>query len=71
MHDVTIGLIHKHLENDFGFDNYYLPASRLRERSYIRWAFEELLTMLYEYSDFTFVPEHISGRRKKGVFDDI
>ena len=25
--------------------------------------------MLYEYSDFTFVPEHISGRRKKGVFE--
>ena len=69
MHDVTIGLIRKHLENDLGFDNYYLLASRLRERSYIRWAFEELLVILYEYSDLTFVPEHISGRRKKGVFE--
>ena len=25
--------------------------------------------ILYEYSDLTFVPEHISGRRKKGVFE--
>lgn len=69
MHDVTIGLIRKHLENDLGFNNYYLSASRLRERFYIRWAFEELLAILYEYSDLTFVPKHISGRRKKSVFE--
>ncbi len=69
MHDVTIGLIQKHLEIDLGFDNYYLPQTRIKERAYIRWAFEELLTVLYEYSDLTFVPEYISGRRKKGVFE--
>lgn len=69
MHDVTINLIRHHLETDLSLERYHLSISRFKERAYIRWAFDELLTMLYEYSDLTFVPEYISGRRKKGVFE--
>ena len=69
MHDTAIGLIRRHIERDLSLDIGYISNSRFRERSYIRWAFSEILNMLYEYSDLLFVPEHISGRRKKGVFE--
>lgn len=69
MHDIAIDLIRNHLETDLSPYHHTLSGVRLKEQSYIRWAFYEILNELYEYSDLTFVPEHISGRRKKGVFE--
>lgn len=69
MHDVVINLIHQHLETDLLLDKSYLSKTRFQERSYIRWAFYKILEMLYEYSELLFIPEHISGRRKRGVFE--
>ena len=69
MHDVAIKLIRRHLETDLALDGYYLSNIHFKERSYIRWAFYEIIGMLCEYSDLFFVPEHISGQRRKGVFE--
>ncbi len=69
MHDLAIDLIRDHLEQDLSPYYYRLSGARFKERAYIRWAFYEILSVLYEYSELTFVPEHISGRRKKGVFE--
>lgn len=69
MHDLAICLIRKHLETTLALKCYHSYSSCFKELSYIRWAFDELLIELFEYSDLVFVPEHISGRRKKGVFE--
>ena len=69
MHDAAINLIYKYLDSNLSLDNIRPSSSRFKEIAFIRWAVNEILMVLYEYSDLIFVPEHISGQHKKGVFE--
>lgn len=69
MHDLAITLILDHLETNLSLRDIRLSKWRFMERAYIRWAFFEILNTLYEYSELIYIPEHISGTPKKGVFE--
>lgn len=68
-YDIAAGMIDDYISRNLAIDQPNQSRDRFEERSYIRWALNEILQRIRE--EMYRVPEHISGRRRPSVYDII